>query len=141
MSMETTETLKELLRQSFDIFNVYGKKPAQMRNILLGFQEALKEFSEDVIEYAFREWLKESSAFPTPSDIVKICNEKVARTYVTPDVPKISAPKPSRDKESWHNKNWADFTEEEKAHFIKKWEESPKAMKEAVYRCYEVPEQ
>lgn len=41
--------------------------------VLTAFDDVLEDFSCHLIGTAFREWLKRSPNFPTPSDIYKIC--------------------------------------------------------------------
>ena len=69
--------LRNLIDQCFDIFNIYGKKPESAKNILNGFKLVLSEFDEETITDAFKEWMKQSSTMPTPSDIYKIIKPPV----------------------------------------------------------------
>lgn len=62
--------MQGLLAQSYDIFNIYGKQPEAMKNILSGFALALQDYTEAEITAAFQKWLKTSAVFPTPADII-----------------------------------------------------------------------
>lgn len=64
--------LQALLKQSFDIFNIYGKEPESLENILLGFNLSLEDMEIKYITSAFKEWMASSRNFPTPADIRKI---------------------------------------------------------------------
>lgn len=64
-----------MVRQSFDIFNIYGKEPETVTNITLGFAIALENCDIVDIKAAFNAWLKETSVMPTPADILKKAEE------------------------------------------------------------------
>lgn len=87
MTPQTTNQLKILLRQSYDIFEIYGKKPSQLRNILNGFADVLAPYHQKEITAAFRTWLHRESKFPTPSAIKQIIDEQSYHRNQTPDIP------------------------------------------------------
>lgn len=64
--------LSTLIRQSFDVFNVYGKSEEAIENITIGFKIALDGMDMVDISIGFKEWLKTQSSFPTPADIKKL---------------------------------------------------------------------
>lgn len=69
-----------MVRQSFDIFNIYGKDPASIENIILGFSIALEDVQTEDFVLAFKEWMKKSATMPTPADINTLAMEnKVIR--------------------------------------------------------------
>lgn len=67
--------LRDLVRQSFDVFNLYGKQPEALANIVQGFSLALEDQSVEDIRRAFMEWLNTNSTMPTPADIRNISAE------------------------------------------------------------------
>ena len=78
--------LAALIRQSFDIFNIYGKQAESIENVIAAFELVMEPFDESHIRAAFREWMASSANMPTPSDIGKIAEriqteEKERRAY------------------------------------------------------------
>lgn len=69
------DQLRHLLRQSFDTFQIYGKEPEALRNILGSFIAALKDIEIEFITDGFQSWLRSKSAFPTPADIRELAIE------------------------------------------------------------------
>lgn len=67
--------MQALLKQSFDIFNIYGKEPESLQNILEGFNLCLEDMEIKYITSAFKEWMASSKNFPTPSDIRSLAIE------------------------------------------------------------------
>lgn len=61
-----------LVRQCFDVLDVYGKTPEQLTNIIKAFVLQLSEYPYAAIRDAFRQYLKRNSKMPTPADIVNI---------------------------------------------------------------------
>lgn len=78
--------LSKLLRQSFDIFNTFGKDPDALENILPGFAVALDGCDMRDISSAFQQWLREKEKFPTPAEI-----KKLAENYRTLRLQRLGA--------------------------------------------------
>lgn len=72
MSETAKRTLKDLLSQSFDIFNNYGKDPEALASTYQGFELVLAGYDEDKILKAFQEYLEKNETMPTPAAIKKI---------------------------------------------------------------------
>lgn len=124
--------MRSLIRQSFDIFNVYGKDPEAAKNILHGFSMVLEDHTDNDISFAFKEWLKEKSTMPTPSDICSICNarakerkeEENHKKYYSAlmigaseyTIPKKEGKAPAV---SWAGKMWESFTNADKENLMK----------------------
>lgn len=83
---ERTAALSQLLRQSFDIFNTYGKQPESLKSMVHGFDVVLQKYSTEVITAAFSTWLEEQSCMPTPADIKYICANRI-KLYEPPPPP------------------------------------------------------
>lgn len=121
--------LRYLLQQSIDIFNVYGKEPEQLKNILQGFVMILDPYSSEDISAAFKEWMAESANMPTPADILKIVkriNEgrrDIYSKYLKP-TPKADKTPPAKD--------WDKLSPEGKIEFI----HNIKYMPESTHRTY-----
>jgi len=64
--------LENALRVCFQNLNTYSKKPSDLPSICNGFIFILGDYDADSVQMAFKTHLKQSSLFPTPSDIVKI---------------------------------------------------------------------
>jgi hypothetical protein len=111
-----TEQLRYLIQQSFEIFNVYGKEPEQAKSIFQGFVMTLEGVDMADIRSAFKDWMKQSSAMPTPSDIRKLALENARdRTHAqTAKVLALPAKQPAARRAPWAYKMWADFTDEDK---------------------------
>lgn len=69
------EQLQRLIFQSFQVFNTFGKQPEDLKTVLRAFAQALEGFGTDDITEAFRRWMNDQSAMPTPADIRKIAGE------------------------------------------------------------------
>lgn len=131
--------LSSLVRQSFDIFNVYGKDPSSVENIILGFSIALEEYDIQDISKSFKQWMKSSSAMPAPADIAKLCEEsKSYRVSVskTPAPAMRALPKPC-GMVPWYNLPWREaeqFSQEICKHFSEL--DKPKREGYASYLVY-----
>lgn len=79
--------LTELVSQCFNSLNTYGKSPEQLPDIIKMFVLVLQEYNIQTIQRAFAQYLRQSSAMPTPADIVNIIEppqeELSAAVYVT----------------------------------------------------------
>lgn len=64
--------MAELLTDMFKMMNVFGREPGSLRVILRYFQTDLGEYPIEAVELAFASWRQDSSAFPTPFDILNI---------------------------------------------------------------------
>lgn len=62
--------LRNLISQSYKIFNTYGKSENDISEALKVFYGFLKPYSEFEITIAFRIWMQEQKNLPTPSDII-----------------------------------------------------------------------
>ena len=65
-----------LVSQSYNIFNRYGKDKDALKDIIRAFVEDLREYSENQITNAFRQWRLRSDGMPAPANIIKIIQEK-----------------------------------------------------------------
>lgn len=61
--------LWDLIKQSFAVFNLYGKSPEDLESIGLAFWMTLEDCTEGEITAAFKSWMRASSVMPTPRDI------------------------------------------------------------------------
>lgn len=131
--------LSSLVRQSFDIFNVYGKDPSSVENIILGFSIALEEYDIQDISKSFKQWMKSSSAMPAPADIVKLCEESKSyrATMSKTPVSAIRALPSPKSEVPWNGKRWYDaepMSGEISKHFASM--EKPKREGYAAYLVY-----
>lgn len=79
MTKRDTLQLKALIEQSFDIFNVYGKEPEAVKNIIQGFALVLAGHDLRDIQSAFKHWMENQSAMPTPADILYLTKDAAKR--------------------------------------------------------------
>lgn len=68
--------LRFLLQQALDVFNIYGREPETLTNILKAFDLVLKDIPMPHVTDAFEIWLRMSATFPTPADIFKEAKER-----------------------------------------------------------------
>jgi len=112
--------LAALITQSFDIFNVYGKEPEALKNIIQGFSVALQNHDMQDIQAAFGQWLREKPNMPQPCDIGALAADwkrfRLSRRR-SMSVPTTNAPSTSGDYRvngytpvSWAFKHFAEFT-------------------------------
>lgn len=77
------------------MFNLYGKSPESLSNMLLAFSAVLEDCSTEEITAAFRQWMKTQTVMPTPADILKIARP------AKPQEPRISGAEFIHAKEQW----------------------------------------
>jgi hypothetical protein len=73
--MDKMQIISNYVRQSYDIFNTFGKSTASLENICLGFYQVLKDFDNSYINRAFTYWIENHSNMPTPAEIRKKCQD------------------------------------------------------------------
>lgn len=103
MQASKLETIQGLVRNSFDIFNTYGKDTGSLETIQMAFWVVLKNIKEKYIKMAFQEWLETKANMPAPSEI----REMAIRFENTYDRPKnttkaIKAKPRSVRSVAWH---------------------------------------
>ena len=113
-TLARTTQLRSLISQSFDIFNIYGKTPEASENIVSGFSVTLEHSSIHDITDAFKEWMRDESTMPTPSDIYKLISQyesdrrweknRTGPGKAAPRVDKISTAE-------WHGLTWNQINE------------------------------
>lgn len=82
--MQRLRQIGDLLEQSFNTFNRYGKDDSQLGDMTELFYEILKPYSLDEITNAFREWARVGKAIPVPADIREIINDLRPKISHTP---------------------------------------------------------
>jgi hypothetical protein len=88
------QVLNNYVKQSYDIFNTYGKQTSAIENICMAFWVVLKDVEEEYIHYAFGHWLRERSNMPTPSEILDICRKKKSDDVKYSNMPQALEYKP-----------------------------------------------
>lgn len=78
LAMQREETINFLVRQSFDIFNTFGKDPDCLETMVPAFCEVLQARHPNTITEAFRLWMLKNEKMPTPSNIAGLCVEAEA---------------------------------------------------------------
>jgi len=86
-----------LLRQSYDIFQTYGKSPESLENMVLGFSLVLRPYNDQTIIAAFRYWMETQSILPTPADIKEVCYSKIP---IYNSKPRTEQPEPEKKPEN-----------------------------------------
>lgn len=131
MDEQTAGTLGELLSQSFDIFNTYGKDAEAFRSMYNAFKEELSGFSQESITRGFKEWLGSKSVMPTPADIKGLITFTGIKRQRRPDDEVVTWGPGEREEwirknrkgvVPWHNKMWVNIPHmhsEIKAHIQK----------------------
>lgn len=117
--------LADLIQQSFDVFNVYGKEPEAATNIIMGFKIVLEPYRIDDITAAFVQYMGTAKVMPVPAQIKEIVIEIQAerarksnhqgKVVNLPRNPKLMiehAPNP------WHGTKRADWGDETLKQFI-----------------------
>ncbi len=74
----TKAKLVEIVANCFILQNTYGKRPSDLQIITPFFARILQDFTQETIENAFEQFIKQSPEFPAPADIYKICVEMTA---------------------------------------------------------------
>lgn len=73
---KAAENLHEALSKCLMAQRTYGKQVDDLPNIMLVFAECLSQYAQNEIQDAFSVHLRSSPDFPTPSDIIKILENK-----------------------------------------------------------------
>lgn len=102
-------TITTLVRQSFDIFQTYGRDANALSNLTAAFIDELKDFEEIEIVNSFKNWRSENSVMPTPADISKPIRKR--RDWF--------AKNHRHNFEQTRNNDWSEKTEYEKANLEK----------------------
>lgn len=103
--MDKMQLISNYVRQSYDIFNTYGRSTGSLENICLGFYQVLQAHSADHISKAFNFWLENHSNMPTPAEIKQKCDD-----YVRWDREKINLSKIERAKPALPSRNGKSVT-------------------------------
>lgn len=74
--------IAHLVRQSYDIFNKFGRNPDELKSLTHAFLLDLENYSAEQITTAFTVWRRNNSVMPTPADILKIIQSLGAKTNV-----------------------------------------------------------
>jgi len=116
MNQARITQLKELISQSLDVFNVYGKTPDTAKNMLLGFEMCLEDCDINQITEGFKKWMKKQPIMPTPSDILKICQQENKRQNDYNRIDELSRrmqishqPTKKQNQVQWHQMSVDDF--------------------------------
>ena len=113
-----SQQVAALVRQSYDIFQTYGKDPEALKSQILGFNQALKGYEQADIDSAFYGWLKISRIMPTPADIIEfvelaIRDRAEAKLYAgAKAVPAKIAPAAIIP---WFGLQWKQFTDQHRS--------------------------
>ena len=88
--------MRHLIQQSYDIFNIYGRDPENLSNVLKAFDMVLKDIPMRYVAEGFEIWLRVSSKFPTPADIHAHAKERydLARAKAENNIPTKNRPRP-----------------------------------------------
>lgn len=73
-NLKTTDLIAQLVRQSYDMFQTYGRTPEQLTSLTKGFCQVLIKYEQQKIRSAFKIWLEDNTTMPTPADIRKVIN-------------------------------------------------------------------
>lgn len=113
-SPERVRQLRYLIQQSFDTFNIYGKEPEALANILSSFNLALDDCETADINFAFNFWLKQREDMPKPAQIRKICIEQAKHRQEMEQRPryKITTTKSKTSAVPWDGLSWNEIREQ-----------------------------
>jgi hypothetical protein len=75
-SVAEKSSLALVIGKVFDLQKQYGKQTGQIENIIDGFCWAMQEYPADLVIRGFGQYILDHSDIPTPSDIVKIIDQK-----------------------------------------------------------------
>lgn len=78
---EETFQLAMLIREYFDVFNIYGRPTSAVSNIVKRFDASLEEYTLESIKEAFAEYEKTNDAFPVPAAIIRIIEDPQEWNY------------------------------------------------------------
>ena len=125
MTEQDKANFKDMINAVVAIYN----KPPLTKDVLRIWFAKLEQFDFIVVAKAFNNHTSESSFYPTPADIIKLC--KVKPTQYT----QISAPKLSKEENKVYADNVVQYITEHKTE-----EKSLKGMREWAYRITKNPE-
>lgn len=119
--------MKELIRQSYDTFNIYGRPPETLETLIINFSLALKGESLDDINQAFFDWNKYKKQMPVPADIFEMVQEIKKQREIL-NAPRVKNMRRETEEEKIETKNipewrrcetkWEDWNESVRAEFI-----------------------
>ena len=84
--------LAALIRQCYQIFDEFGKRPESMKAVFLAFQGVLGPYNAAEVLAGFKEWLESADRRPLPADILKICKKNKAEAEFLNKTPAQPAP-------------------------------------------------
>lgn len=116
---EKAALLKDLIKQSFNVFHVFGVQPEAITDKVRAFLAVLDTATSQEISNAFQLWMRERSMMPTPADILALVREEQAYKR---EMIAARASKPSQEeyrpngygRVSWAGKMWGEFTDTDK---------------------------
>ena len=106
---KTQATIAQIVRQSYDIFDVFGKTGTQFKTILMAFDEVLKTYPAERVEGAFMKYLETGTVMPKPANIKNIL-DGVGQEQATVRA-EYKEMKTSPDVNDWQNKTDAEKAE------------------------------
>lgn len=125
MDRETAKTLADLVTQSYDIFNTYGKDPEALRSIYKAFETELAGINSESLQRVFKEWLRTKSRMPTPADILGLLGfetnqPKGPEHHVFESTPeqRQAYQKQMGKRVAWAKKNWNEMDEKMHAEIV-----------------------
>lgn len=71
-SSTKSEQIAHLVRQCFAIQDTYGKKPEELKILMMAMIEDLAEHDIGAINTAFKVWRRTKSKIPTPAEILEL---------------------------------------------------------------------
>lgn len=116
MAREKAKLLNDLIKQSFNVFNVFGVQPEAITDKVKAFMLVLDTATLTEISNAFEIWMRTRSLMPTPADISELVQEEKAHKRET--LAKDSAkPRARTDMPGmpWQGKEWLELTARDKA--------------------------
>lgn len=121
-------TIAAAVRQSYDIFQTYGRTPEQLKTYVVAFDVALEKYSTAQINQAFGEYLRIGKVMPTPAHIVEIIEAN--KPPRTPKYDNGTAEEHERIRQSrkqlkvtWAYKVWNEMDSREKGEVIQRLRE------------------
>lgn len=115
--------LKDMLTQSFEIFEKFGKQPEEIKTAVKTFDMVLNPYRTEDIAKAFVSWLDTGKKMPLPSDIrtLTLAKRKARefREEATTQAKPSHAYMGQNQAVQWSQKLWGQFTDHDKQEFTK----------------------
>lgn len=116
MAKQKAALLNDLIKQSFEVFHVYGRPPEAIPNMVKAFLMVLDTATIQDVEKSFQTWMRTRSVLPTPADILALVQEEQRHRR---ELLEARHQQPAKtlyrvngmERVSWAGKLWGEYTD------------------------------